>query len=76
MNEIVQSSQKPAVLAYCDRIAHTIAQILPWADIDDLSVGRVKSDLHPTQGYLLTTQKTIEVEHYGKKYLITVMEVL
>ena len=73
-NETTQSFQKPTALAYCDYIAHSIARLLPLG-AEDLAVGRVKSDLHPTLGYLMTTQKTIEVEHYGKMYLITIAEV-
>jgi len=46
-------------------------------DMDTLimGVGRPKMDLHPTEGYFLSTKKTIEVQDTnGKKYLVTVEE--
>jgi|TARA_R110002153_G_scaffold163281_1_gene315895 hypothetical protein len=66
-------------LAYCDYIADTI-QILLRREIGDNdtvleAAGNVKMDLHPEEGYFMSTKKTIEVEDInGKVYLVTVEE--
>ena len=66
-------------LAYCDYIAD---RIRTWFRNDILvgseyikDVESVKMDLHPTEGYFMSTKKTICVEDKnGKKYRITVEE--
>ena len=72
-------------LSYCDYIAHVIVESLSremqytHANTDDPiieHVSRPKMDLHPTEGYLLTTDKIIEVtDVYGKSYRVTVEEI-
>ena len=58
-------------LAYCDYIADQIRKGLGGK----LKASRVKYDLHPTEGYMLSTKKTLEVEDWnGKKYKVTVEE--
>ena len=65
------------MLEYCDYIADRIRKGLvkdtadPASYIKDL--GPVSMDLHPTDGYMLSTTKTIEVlDKGGKKYRVTV----
>lgn len=68
--------------AYCDYIADRIKKALT-ADALVMApenivkeVGRVRWDLHPEGGYMLTTKKTIEVTDFnGRHYLVTVEEV-
>lgn len=68
----VESAEKAtSLMAYCDYIANSIKHALP---VTGVSTSAVKSDLHPEDGYLLTTKKTIEAEYLGKKYKITVEE--
>ena len=65
------------MIAYCDYIAHTIKKTLIVNDEENMlsTVGGIKMDLHPEQGYFLSTKKTIEVvDKYGKQYKITVEE--
>lgn len=62
------------MLQYCDYIA---AQARRAIDKDPnglmRQVGPVKMDLHPIEGYLQSTKKTIEVEDsFGQKYRVTV----
>lgn len=67
-------------MEYCDYIADRIRQGLHQARqstgaFGDIvcSVGRTKSDLHPTEGWLQSTTKTILVEDKnGQKYKVTV----
>ena len=66
-------------LAYCDYIAHTV--ILPALRFDILtdgvvaSVERVKMDLEPEEGYMLSTSKSIVLADVnGKEYKITIEE--
>ena len=47
---------------------------LPGDTGGEVTTGRVRSDLHPHEGYLLSTKKTIEAEYLGKKYKITIEE--
>ena len=67
-------------LSYCDYIADKIKKNLNAAtDLFDkekqLSAGPVKMDLHPREGYLMSTKKTVEVADWnGKKYKVTVEE--
>ena len=67
-------------LAYCDFIAATISKSLlaEAKQIGSLikSASHPQMDLHPSDGYFLSTKKTIEVEDCnGKQYKITVEEV-
>ena len=67
------------MLAYCDYIAHAIRDALTEDSKTAMSwisdVMRVKMDIHPEKGYMLTTKKTLEVvDKNGKKYLVTVEE--
>ncbi|CAB5219954.1 hypothetical protein UFOVP239_16 [uncultured Caudovirales phage] len=67
-----------SVLAYCDYIASLIRKNLKSCDREQIvfSVSREQSDIHPEDGYMVTTKKTIMVEDcFGKKYKITVEEV-
>lgn len=69
------------MLAYCDYIADAISKSLhkDAASPESLvsMVTSPKMDLHPTEGYFVSTKKTINVEDMnGKKYKITVEEVL
>jgi|TARA_B110000503_G_C7104391_1_gene395282 hypothetical protein len=71
------------MLAYCDYIADTI-KVLLKADSRALEgtgtaildyVGNPKMDLHPTEGYFMSTKKTILVTDInGKEYKITIEE--
>ena len=65
------------MLAYCDKIADTIRKALLKYDEDQIIglVDRVKMDLHPTEGYFVSTKKTIDVtDMNGKFYRVTVEE--
>jgi hypothetical protein len=67
--------------AYCDYIADRTMKAL-LADMRATvpgniiaQVNRVRWDLHPDGGYMVSTKKTIEVEdRNGRRYLITVEE--
>jgi hypothetical protein len=67
------------MLAYCDYISALINEKLV-NDLDSVQtvlkeVGSTKWDLHPEEGYFLSTKKTIDVmDKGGKKYRITVEE--
>ena len=65
------------MLVYCDYIAHVISTSFR----DDKhagyieSVGPVKMDLHPTEGWFVSTKKTISmVDKNGKRYRVTIEE--
>lgn len=67
--------------AYCDYIADCIKQGLDeriqngFADLLR-HVGPVKMDLHPTEGWFVSTKKTIEItDQHGKLYRVTVEEI-
>ena len=65
------------MLAYCDYIAHVISMAFrndkPENMID--SVGSIEMDLHPTEGWFVSTKKTISmVDKNGKRYRITIEE--
>lgn len=70
------------MLAYCDYIADRIQKALSL-DIREnrgytmvSEVGPIKMDLHPTEGYFVSTKKTLKViDINGKKYKVTVEEV-
>lgn len=66
--------------SYCDYIAATCAEAL---DSDLLEEGVVASvsgpqlDLHPSEGYMLSTAKKLTVtDRWGKQYRILVEEVV
>jgi len=69
------------MLAYCDKIADTIQKALKVAvslDKDEIiaDVSGVQLDLHPTEGWFVSTKKTVNVyDMNGKKYRIVVEEV-
>jgi hypothetical protein len=70
------------MLVYCDYIADTIRRGLvadQWmnpARIKLDNIGPVQMDLHPTEGYFVSTKKTLEIiDTSGKKYKVTVEEV-
>lgn len=66
------------MLAYCDKIADVIRKSLLKYDPDNIIglVGPIKMDLHPVEGYFLSTKKTLEVSDMdGKWYRVTVEEV-
>lgn len=65
------------MLAYCDKIAYTIRNALVKYDPDGIIglVDGIKMDLHPEEGYFVSTKKTIKVSDMnGKWYKITVEE--
>ena len=65
------------MLAYCDKIADTIRNSLLKYDPDNIIglVGGIKMDLHPTEGWLQSTKKVVEVtDMNGKLYRVTVEE--
>lgn len=65
------------MLAYCDKVISVIRKSLMQHDPDGILglVGPVKMDLHPEDGYLLSTKKTLEVSDMnGKWYRVTVEE--
>lgn len=70
------------MLVYCDYIADTIRRGLvadQWMNPDRIkldNIGPVEMDLHPTEGYFVSTKKTLEIiDTSGKKYKVTVEEV-
>lgn len=81
-SESILAAFKPVALVYCDYIAATICEALradqkanPAGFIRN--VGRAKSDLHPTGGYLVSTKKTLTVfDRNGREYRVTVEEVV
>lgn len=65
------------MLAYCDKIGDTIRKALVKSDKDGIIglVGGMKYDLHPEEGYFLSTKKTIDLtDMNGKAYRVTVEE--
>ena len=66
------------MLAYCDYIADTIKRSFTNDKAENMikSVGPIKMDLHPTEGYFLSTKKTMSMtDRNGKTYMITIEEV-
>lgn len=61
---------------YCDYIAHKVHAVLKNAigkSIYVTDVEKPKLDLHPTEGWLQSTNKTIKVvDRNGRKYKVTV----
>jgi hypothetical protein len=67
-------------LSFCDYIAQTIKKAVDHDSVcaDGLlaGCGSIKADLHPTDGYLMTTTKTMSVaDRNGRLYEITVKDV-
>ena len=65
------------MLAYCDKIAHVCQRALIGDMYDEIidTVSPVKMDLHPTEGYFVSTKKTFSVtDMNGKKYKVTIEE--
>ena len=67
------------MLAYCDYIADRINAHLSGDVVNNnyyiKDVGKIKWDLHPIDGYMVTTKKTMRVsDTYGKWYKVTVEE--
>lgn len=74
---MVYSFRGNVMLAYCDKIADVIRKSLLKYDPDGIVglVDGVNMDLHPIDGYLVSTKKTIKVSDMnGKWYKITVEE--
>jgi|GEM_PF-852988 len=78
----IAEAVRPVFPAYCDFIADRIHRALQssvaTAEHGALltATTRVRSDLHPQGGYLLTTKKTILVaDRNGRAYRVTVEEV-
>lgn len=75
---IASAASRPPKLAYCDYIAQRIKEALSGVDRERIiaDVGRVQWDLHPTEGWFVSTKKTIEITDIGgKRYRVTVEEV-
>jgi hypothetical protein len=65
------------MLAYCDKIADVVRKALLKYDADEIIglVGPIKMDLHPTEGYFVSTKKTMNVfDMAGKEYMVTIEE--
>lgn len=67
------------MLAYCDYIAACISKTLIQESKEFggyiKSASHPQMDLHPTEGYFMSSTKTIEVEDMnGKRYVVTVTE--
>ena len=65
------------MLAYCDKIIHVIRKSLLEYDADEIIglVGPINMDLHPTEGYFMSTKKIVVVtDMTGKQYRVTVEE--
>jgi len=74
-----KATEKRHPLAYCDYIAALISDDLKAFDCQNarllLEVSRPQSDLHPEQGYLVSTKKTLMVQDkQNKLYKIIVEE--
>ena len=66
-------------LAYCDYIANRIHTLLEReiGDNETLleSVGPTQMDLHPTEGWFMSTKKVMTVhDTNGKAYVVTIEE--
>lgn len=66
------------MLAYCDYIADEI-NVLFWSQQSEAiitKVGNVEYDLHPEQGWMMSTKKTMKLtDMNGKMYRVTVEEI-
>lgn len=75
---LMSAAFKPIRLSYCDYIAQRIVDALLIQDDEELlrNVGRIRWDLHPQHGYMLSTKKILDVtDRNGTKYRITVENV-
>lgn len=66
------------MIAYCDKIADVVRKALLKYDPDGIVglVDQIQMDLHPSEGYFMSTKKTIKVCDMNEKwYKITVEEV-
>lgn len=66
------------MLAYCDWIADAIKRSFTNDKPENMikNVGPIKWDLHPTEGYFLSTKKTLEVTDLNNKnYRVTIEEI-
>jgi hypothetical protein len=66
-------------LAYCDYIANRIHTLLEREIGDNETllerVGPTKMDLHPTEGWFMSTKKVMTVhDTNGKAYVVTIEE--
>lgn len=60
-------------MAYCDYIAIEIKKAI--ANVWHFKAGDIEWDLHPEEGYMLSTRKTLTVtDASGKMYKVTVEE--
>ena len=66
------ANTKAPQLAYTDVIAVEIKEKLKQDK--DYEVGSNEWDLHPTEGYYLSSKKQISLKHRGNKYKITIEE--
>ena len=66
------------MFAYCDYIADEISHKF-WSQQSENIVAKVDNvnyDLHPEQGWMMSTKKTIELtDNNGKMYRVTVEEI-
>lgn len=61
------------MLQYCDLIANTIKTAVGDVNNGFLKAGRIESDLHPIEGYMQSTTKSITiVDANGAMYRVTV----
>jgi len=74
MDETIGNFFPKVGLVYCDKIAHLIKTLLPAVGDKNFKMSAVQNYLHPNQGYILSTRKTIDVEYLGRKYIITIAE--
>ena len=60
------------MLEHCDEIANNIKNLL--GEHTRFRVERINYDLHPVEGYLLSTKKEVEVTDttHNKRYKITI----
>jgi len=68
------------MLAYCDYIANKIQESLREDSYKEQSlinyVDKINWDLHPEEGYMLSTTKTINIQDVNeKRYRITIEEI-
>ena len=66
------------MLAYCDKIADVCQKALLKYDPDGIigPVGKMRFDLDPDKGFMVSTKKTFELcDFNGKKYRVIVEEV-
>ena len=62
-------------LAYCDYIANVVSESLQKDSKMVTWVTKPKMDLHPEEGYMISTKKTVQcLDVNGKLYNVTVEE--